>query len=430
MTSFQSWSNIHRVDAVARNGNEVSFYCEDQLVMTACRGITLGSLRSLYNAQLGNNYITLLGVKPKGDFSQMIVSAQDAYLNEDEYELILSDCLPSTMKHGSQELSMPPCSSRNVQSTQSFLSQYQIGVPPNQKHFPQLPLSLYPLPSLPCYQEPVVSNIQQQSESSLPPVASRTSPLPVVTELPQDSNLQTEALSLPESGSNFHEAEKSSDAYEMTNGPICEEGIDAENHAVQEKPLDVEADISRESENSLIDTGQFAYQCEVCHIPFKSKTKFYYHKRRHTDENPHLCTYCGEAFKLFHELSKHCDEQHLCNKSFKCEQCTKSFSSRRELKRHSWRHTGKKSHKCELCGKEYTSKGNLSSHIQKHTGAKPLKCSLCPKMFNHKTLLENHIRLSHTGERPFTCKHCDKAFPTNSQLSSHEKIHSDSKPYM
>ena len=69
---------------------EVSFYCEDQLVMTACRGITLGSLRSLYNAQLGNNYITLLGVKPKGDFSQMIVSAQDAYLNEDEYELILS----------------------------------------------------------------------------------------------------------------------------------------------------------------------------------------------------------------------------------------------------------------------------------------------------------------------------------------------------
>ena len=84
----------------------------------------------------------------------------------------------------------------------------------------------------------------------MPPVASRTSPLPVVTELPQDSNLQTEALSLPESGSNFHEAEKSNDAYEMTNGPICEEGIDAENHAVQEKPLGVEADISRESESN------------------------------------------------------------------------------------------------------------------------------------------------------------------------------------
>ena len=69
---------------------EVSFYCEEQLVMTACRGITLGSLRSLYSAQLGNNYIMLLGVKPKGDFSQIIVSAQNAFLNEDEYELILS----------------------------------------------------------------------------------------------------------------------------------------------------------------------------------------------------------------------------------------------------------------------------------------------------------------------------------------------------
>ena len=75
----------------------------------------------------------------------------------------------------------------------------------------------------------------------------------VVAELPQGSNLQTEALSLPESGSTFIEAKKNNDTYEMTNGPICEESVDAESHVVQKEPVDVETNISRESESNSSD---------------------------------------------------------------------------------------------------------------------------------------------------------------------------------
>ncbi len=94
------------------------------------------------------------------------------------------------------------------------------------------------------------------------------------------------------------------------------------------------------AEERCIDTAQYPYQCDVCHIPFMSKSKFMHHQRRHTEENPFLCTYCGESFRRFDELSKHRDELHLCNKTFRCGQCPKSFSSKKELETHMWRHTG------------------------------------------------------------------------------------------
>ena len=95
------------------------------------------------------------------------------------------------------------------------------------------------------------------------------------------------------------------------------------------------------SESHTATTVHYPYKCDVCHVPFKSESKFNLHKRKHTEEMPFLCSYCGESFKHFQELSKHRNEFHLGNKTFKCEQCEKSFSTRKELKQHMWRHTGR-----------------------------------------------------------------------------------------
>ena len=98
------------------------------------------------------------------------------------------------------------------------------------------------------------------------------------------------------------------------------------------------------SESHISTTVHYPYKCDVCHVPFKSESKFNLHKRKHTEEMPFLCSYCGESFKYFQEFSKHRNELHLGNKTFKCEQCEKSFSTRKELKQHMWRHTGMRQH--------------------------------------------------------------------------------------
>ena len=86
--------------------------------------------------------------------------------------------------------------------------------------------------------------------------------------------------------------------------------------------------------------GPEQYKCEVCHIPFRSKTKLATHKRKHTEDNPYLCVYCGDTFKYHNELSEHRRSKHLSNKSFKCDHCPMSFETRRQLDAHMWRHTG------------------------------------------------------------------------------------------
>ena len=63
----------------------------------------------------------------------------------------------------------------------------------------------------------------------------------------------------------------------------------------------------------------------------------FWHKKRHEDWIPHLCTFCF-----------------------------KSFFSKSEINGHILVHIGNKPHSCSECGKTFASKGNLISYVKIH----------------------------------------------------------------
>ncbi|OMJ81754.1 hypothetical protein SteCoe_17693 [Stentor coeruleus] len=77
------------------------------------------------------------------------------------------------------------------------------------------------------------------------------------------------------------------------------------------------------------------------------------------------------------------------------------------------------------CTKSYSSKYNLRRHIESnHSKVKRFRCRKCGKYLSSKQNLQEH-RYTHTQEKPYVCKEplCGKAFRQSSQLSNHKKIH-------
>lgn len=54
---------------------------------------------------------------------------------------------------------------------------------------------------------------------------------------------------------------------------------------------------------------------------------------------------------------------------------------------------------------------------------KKFKCDVCSKYFSSKHCLREH-GYTHTNERPYSCSLCQKPFKHASQLSLHKKVHS------
>ena len=74
-------------------------------------------------------------------------------------------------------------------------------------------------------------------------------------------------------------------------------------------------------------------------------------------------------------------------KTYKCEQCGKTFSWPSHLVTRRRTHTGEKSY-----AKRFTRRSDLVTHQGTHTGTKPLKCLICGKCFTRSSALVTHQR--------------------------------------
>ncbi|KAK6191920.1 hypothetical protein SNE40_003493 [Patella caerulea] len=87
-------------------------------------------------------------------------------------------------------------------------------------------------------------------------------------------------------------------------------------------------------------------------------------------------------------------------------------------------HSDDNPHKCNDCSKSFTSANDLRRHFVSHSDTKPFKCSECERRFSRNTLLQAH-KVTHTNGKQFQCLVCSKEFTYKYNLKRHELCHSD-----
>ena len=209
-----------------------------------------------------------------------------------------------------------------------------------------------------------------------------------------------------------------------------ETGIEAESKSDKE-PTDNKKPEIIETEYQFIPNRIFKplkpYKCNDCSKSYTTISTLNTHKMIHTGLKPYKCAICSKCFYTSENFKRH-EKTHTGVNFFQCKNCSKCFSQTSYLKKHERSHSGLKSFQCNDCDKTFRNSASLKSHESIHTQEKPFKCDTCSKSFKQPSNLRIH-NMIHTNENPFQCKLCKKTFRVSSGLKSHEITHTEEKPY-
>ena len=129
------------------------------------------------------------------------------------------------------------------------------------------------------------------------------------------------------------------------------------------------------------------------------KRNLYFHKLgKHSKiSRLSLCEEEGCTFKTKRDssiLRMHVEAKHEGIIRFKCDQMNCSYGSYfiAGVKNHMKIHSAKIRFSCEECTKSFTQNKNLRRHIKGHSVVKPYGCDQCTKTFINSTKLNSHIQ--------------------------------------
>ncbi|GFS12214.1 zinc finger protein [Elysia marginata] len=147
------------------------------------------------------------------------------------------------------------------------------------------------------------------------------------------------------------------------------------------------------------------------------------------------CKKCNRSFKDSFDLERHRSAVHVDASTdlpsskqastsslatpFSCKICGAGFTSKEDLERHGFKHSGERMHVCPMCGEEFPQALQLTKHLKTHMGDHPYRCSQCGKSFRLKIQLIQHVRL-HIVQDANACDKCPSKFNTRAELQNHK----------
>ncbi len=181
-------------------------------------------------------------------------------------------------------------------------------------------------------------------------------------------------------------------------------------------------------------TQEKRFFCDECEKSYRSKRTLEDHKNVHKGLKPFKCSYEGCEYRARTQQGiKQHFQRHLpkdMRKTFKCDQCEKSFTQHCILQKHiSQVHEGQgpETAQCPQCGLVISNKINLKKHMTSVHGERNIKCPQCPKKFTSVWSLKVHSVI-HT-DPGHMCEQCGKAFRTKESLIIHERVHTGEEPF-
>lgn len=157
-------------------------------------------------------------------------------------------------------------------------------------------------------------------------------------------------------------------------------------------------------------------QCVACDKKYPSMLSLQKHIR-YMHRYVHRCQACYKTFATPELLVVHSE---TCSKTeAPCSQCGKIYDSQLALRNHKkYKHPERINHWCEVCRRTFTTHRGLMNHNATIHPPRATNCNMCEKTFNSVTALQSHILYKHT-EDGSKCVHCHKVFIKKICLQKH-----------
>ena len=138
---------------------------------------------------------------------------------------------------------------------------------------------------------------------------------------------------------------------------------------------------------------------------------------------PFQCQNCDKSYNTKRELVNHEKRIHLGRFDFLCELCSKSFVDQLSLKRHKANIHEPLKYKCHICQKSrFGQRSHLNEHLSQVHGCVRVTCEYCKKVLRDIKSKNQHVLSMHHRENcSFQCGFCSKKFCNESLLKRHEK---------
>ncbi|KAL1458674.1 hypothetical protein WDU94_008804, partial [Cyamophila willieti] len=161
--------------------------------------------------------------------------------------------------------------------------------------------------------------------------------------------------------------------------------------------------------------------CNDCDKTFATRRIWSVHLPVHSNETQFLCAVCSKGFKWRQGLERHMTT-HGKEKPYLCSQCAFNTVNQAYLAKHILSHNKKEVCPHEECKHREIRKENLKAHLLTHSKVKRFQCELCGKSFGHAKNLDRHLEHMHNPHTmELSCNQCNYVTVRLDKLKDHFK---------